>query len=75
MIKHTQLSDALDIAREEVKYDEHVKNILSNKYILANIMQNTIDECQNMSKIQLPVIIWIKKNYLVTSKHQQDMIY
>ena len=49
MIKNTQLSDALDVAQENTKLDEHVENILSNKYLLANIMQGTIHECQNMT--------------------------
>ena len=49
MVKHTQLSNALNIVQENTKLDEHVKNILSNKYILANIMQHTINECQNIS--------------------------
>ena len=49
MAKHTHLSKTLDIIHKHLELDAHAKNILSNKYILANIMQHTIEECRNMS--------------------------
>lgn len=46
---NTHLAKALDAARDKSSYDEHVIKILSNKYILAYIMQGTVHECRHMS--------------------------
>ncbi len=53
MITNSQLANALDIAQEKARYDEYVKNILANKYILAYIMQGTLKECRNMAISEL----------------------
>lgn len=49
----THLATALESAKEKSTYDEYVLRILSNKYILANIIQGTISECKHMSIPQI----------------------
>ncbi len=46
---NTQIAYAIDSAQDKASYDEHAKRILSNKYILAYIMQGTVKECYGMS--------------------------
>lgn len=46
---NTHLANVLDAAREKSKYDKQIVKILSNKYILAYIMQGAVEECRCMS--------------------------
>ena len=49
----TQIANALETAKNKTTYDEYVLRILSNKYILANLIQGTISECKQMSISQI----------------------
>ncbi len=44
----TNVYRELDTAKDNVRYDEYVKRILSNKYILAWILKNTTEEFKNL---------------------------
>ena len=49
----THLANALEQAKAKSDYDEYVIRILSNKYILANILQGTISECKRLTIPQI----------------------
>ena len=44
MAKNSYLKTALDSADDKAKYDENVKNILSDKYILSWILKHSTQE-------------------------------
>ncbi len=43
------LGTALNIAAAQAEYDEHAKNLLANKIILAHILAHVADEFRGMS--------------------------
>ena len=45
----TNVYRELDTAKDNVRYDEYVKRVLSNKYILAWILKSTTEEFKNYS--------------------------
>lgn len=47
MEEKTSLSNSLEMADNKAKYDENVKNILSNKIILAWILKYAVKEFKN----------------------------
>jgi len=42
------LANELELANRKIQYDEHVKNVLSNRYILAWILKSTAEEFSNL---------------------------
>ena len=44
----SNLSRAIDIASDRAKYDEIIKEILSDKQILARILKYTLDEFKDL---------------------------
>ena len=45
----TQISDAIDVADEQVRLDAQIKKILANKKILSWIVKYTMKECADMN--------------------------
>ena len=43
----THIATALEVAGDVAKYDEHAKNILSNRYILAWLLKSTAEELKD----------------------------
>lgn len=46
---NTQIANAIITADDKSSYDENSVNLLSNIYVLANIVQGTLHECKDMS--------------------------
>lgn len=63
MKEKTHIAEAIDSAKEKAAYDDYVKNILSNKYILAHILQGTVEECKDMQSL-CQIIMMILKRYI-----------
>lgn len=66
MKEKTHIAEAIDSAKEKAAYDDYVKNILSNKYILAHILQGTVEECKDM---QIKEIIEMIDEVSIGSTH------
>lgn len=49
MKEKTQLTNVIEAADERIRYDSEVKNVLSNKYILAWILKWTVSEFYDAS--------------------------
>lgn len=54
---NTELKNAVLATDKEAQYDESAKRLLSQKYILAHILINTVNEFKNMSPDEVATLI------------------
>lgn len=71
---NTHLAKALDAAREKSAYDKQIVKILSNKYILAYIMQGTVHECSQMSLEEIIPTIEGRPEIMKVSVHPGEAV-
>jgi hypothetical protein len=44
MTKETHISSSIDTAGDKAQYDEHIKNLIKDKNVLAYILVYTVEE-------------------------------
>ncbi|SHL03173.1 hypothetical protein [Hespellia stercorisuis] len=45
----THMERTLNVSNEQIEYDEHAKNLISDKLVLAWIMKSVVEEVKGMS--------------------------
>jgi hypothetical protein len=74
----TNVAHVVDIAEEKARYDAEVKNVLSDKYILAWIMSRIVKEFQGMSIDAIMLCIegepLVSKVYVSPGKTNESII-
>lgn len=68
MQQDTELTKDLEAAGLKVRYDEHVKRIISNRSVLARILQGTVEEFSDYSIEE--IIHWIDPDIQIS--HMQN---